>query len=185
MAELDVLGQLLCEDLFDDTKPESGGWSADLREPDHQAKLKTVCIRGLPEGTVVLKLHCKCWKSLLRPECSHLSLCDYLLLSRMGSRKVALFVELKSKRPGRDKPIHQFKGAECLVDYCDAALERFHDHKDLLQSYAKHFVVFYITRANKTPTRPQRPPSNSTPESFLKCANPEPSGVWLNNLLIC
>jgi len=184
MAELDVLRELLVGELFVNLRPQYGNWLVDLRESNRQAKLKSVRIRDLPEGTVVLKVDkCKPYKSLFRDKHGPLRRCDYILFLRKEDRRLALFVELKSERLGRDRIIRQFKGAECLMDYCDAVLNRFHGKMGLLRHYEKHFVVFYISRLDKQTTRPKSAPKNDMPERFLTYANPSSKGISIKELI--
>lgn len=203
MGELDVLKQLLKQNLLVDISDKGGIRSVTLRERDSQAKLKTVCVGGLPEGTVVLATdNCRPGSSLFRSSLGECRRCDYVILAQTKRKGgVAVLIELKSwpgsgesKTPQAAESTEaecakkcgeKFKATECILDYCDAALDRFHNQTALLKHYHKHyFVVFYkAPHLEKKPTRLERPP-NDKPDCFLKYPVVGTGGPFLEELVV-
>lgn len=184
MPELDILRSLILDDLFTALLPKDGTYSAKLRENDPSAKLKVVFVNSLPCDAVVLHFD-KCRdtrpRSLFKGGSGPLSCCDYVLLIQWANQRVALFVELKSKKLRRIT--EKFKASECLLDYCDAALNRFFEQQRLLAQYRRGFIVFHLAPLNKRPTRPTIRPEGESADQFLKYPNPSPQGVSLNELM--
>jgi hypothetical protein len=147
-----------------------------LRENDRSAKLKEVTLKFLTRDSIALKLDKisinKLFKSHAPQNKRPGKCCDYLLLTRFKAKKFAIFIELKSTRFIEEDYIAQFKGAECLLDYCGSVLARFYSQADLLESYEKRFVLFYKTSINKKTTRLNYTARNDSPERALRYANP-------------
>jgi hypothetical protein len=80
---------------------------------------------------------------------------------------------MKSGRLNMAEIQRQFKGAECVIDYCDAVLNRFHGQHGLFKSYKKRFVIFYKPSMDKRTTQPfETPTTNDSPERALKYPSP-------------
>lgn len=174
MAGLDELKLLLMDRMFGEFGLENGRRFAMLKETGIDAKLKKVMIYDVPENTVLLKLdEYEQPHTLFKEGNGQRCRCDYVLITEIGTSKYIIFIEMKSKNFKNNNVIKQFKGAECLIDYCDSALNRFYDLNDKLKHYKKRFVLFYkSTSVRKSPSRQPSSNRNSTPDSMLKYPNP-------------
>ena len=136
-GSLEALRKLLVSDIIGDIIHEHGVCSVRLQETGVQAKLKRVDILGIPEKSVLMKLDAyEQPLSLFKGEKGERQRCDYILFTVIDGKGYALFVELKSAKLKKSEYICQFKGAECVVDYCHSALKRFHNH-DRLKTFSK------------------------------------------------
>ena len=175
MADHDILKKVINDELFVDIIMEHGRNIARLKECGTEAKLKLVKVCGLPDNSVLLNLDkSKEPKSLFKAGKGQRKRCDYVLFTELDGRKIMIFIELKSGRTKRQDIIRQFKGAECIIDYCESVIKRFYNHIDLFVMYEKRFVIFH-----KAPSMAQRTTrltpaiyKNNKPESFLKIPNP-------------
>lgn len=175
MVEMDVLKDLLVEALLGEVTIFNERRCAVLKESGADAKLKRVDIYDIPDGSLLLNLDkYEQPKSLFRDEKGQRQRCDYVLVTKVENRKLLLFIEMKSSKLKNTEIQKQFKGAECVIDYCNAALTRFHDQSDLLKKLEKRFVVFYKPHSiPKRSTRPAAPSSkNDTPEKAYRYASP-------------
>lgn len=177
--DLAVLTQL----LTDDAKVNYHGKSVQLKED--QASDSQITISQVPEDAVIIK----CDKfpaptEVLKGEYGECKRCDYIILLLYKGQKYALFIELKRGKKSEDHIIRQLKGGSCVLDYCRAVLEHFHEIKKPLGDYKFRYVCFTNTQINKKTVRLQRPkgrPSHTTPAKFLKVsrARREPLGALL------
>lgn len=173
MTGLDaLLRDLLVDDLFVAFSIRYNRQLARLKESGRDAKLKRVDIYDIPIDSVLLKIDkSKPPITLFKTGKGQRKRCDYILFTEMNGVKYMLFIELKSKKV--KKHLKQFKGSECIIDYCDATLNRFYNQNNLLQTYEKRFVLFYKFSINKKKTRPQKPTiKNDTPEKAYRYPNP-------------
>ena len=176
---LDALRKLLIDDIIGEIVYEHGRCSVRLRETGEQAKLKRVDI--VPEKSVLMKLDAyEQPLSLFKGDKGERQRCDYILFTVLEGRGYALFIELKSAKLKKAEYVGQFKGAECVVDYCHSALKRFHHH-DRLKTFSKRFVVFYKPRIAKQRTRLKPASGNTSPEKALRY--PAPHNPSLRSLL--
>ncbi len=168
------LRALLAEDIVVELSEMNGRGYVRLHETGADAKLKKVDILDVPKNSVLLHLEqYEQPKSLFEGKKGERKRCDYVLVTAIGNRPLMLFIELKSTTFKSGDVVRQFKGAECIMDYCDAALTRFHDQDRVLAQCAKRFVVFYRPRAHKTRTRPTLlPKDNDSPERALRYPAP-------------
>jgi len=165
---LEALRELLVNDLLGDIFQEHGVFSVRLKETGVEAKLKQVDLLGVPENSLLIKLDAyEQPVSLFNGNKGERKRCDYILFTLVNGKGYALFIELKSAKLKTSEYICQFKGAECVVDYCHAALKRFHDHDQLLAHFNKRFIVFYRPRIAKQRTRPKMTSGNTSPEKAL------------------
>lgn len=173
---LEILRELLVPDMLGEIVSEGDARYARLQELSPDAKLKRVDIKGVPAGSLLLKLDSyEPPVSLFRGDRGQRKRCDYVLFTVLDGSGYALFIELKSATLKRAQYIAQFKGAECAIDYCHAVLKRFYSHDRLLSSFSKRFVVFYKPRLAKKPTRPGPAAGNISPEKALLYSTPSPS----------
>lgn len=161
-----------------------------LKEKSENAELKKVDIYDVPDNSLLIKIDAtKPPHSLFKTNKGECRRCDYILISEIENKPILLFIEMKSTKKIREPSeiIKQFHGAECIIDYCNAILERFHNKKMFFNDFNKYFVVFYKPRIAKRNTRPAKekaahPGRNNTPESMLKY--PSPHNPSLNQLII-
>jgi hypothetical protein len=169
------LKNLLVNSLFRAVISEHGRYSVHLKENGKHAKLKHVDIYGVHKDSILLKLDdIQQMKSLFKGLNGERRRCDYVLITLLDEEPLLVFFELKSKVISRGDISRQFKGAMCLMDYCDSALHYFHESQEhLLGQCEKYFVVFYRPSIAKQPTRfrcPERVGTN--PDDPLKYASP-------------
>lgn len=166
-SDTSVLNKLLAEDLLGLIHERDGHVYARLKETDKQSTLKQVDISHIPKGSLLIKLDkCDQPKKLFKGKGGECKRCDYVLITAIGKQPFLIFIEMKSKRISKKEVILQFKSAECIIDYCDAVLERFYETKKCFQKYNKRFVVLYMASSQKTPTR-KNTVINDTPEKAL------------------
>lgn len=182
MERLRALRELLVPKIQGEVVNDHGINYARLRERSPGAKLKKVDIQGVPNGSIIIKLdNYDQPATLFKNDKGQRQRCDYVLFTVVNGRGFALFIELKSAKVRRTEFIRQFKGAECVIDYCDSALERFHNHDRLLNTFSKRFIVFYKPRVAKQRTRFKLSHANTTPEKALMY--PAPNTPSLKSLL--
>jgi hypothetical protein len=168
MESLEALRELLVPDILGEIVDENGIHCARLRERSSEAKLKKVNINGVPEESILIKLDKYDQPvSLFNDNKGQRQRCDYVLFSVLNGEGFALFIELKSTKAKKAEFIRQFKGAECVIDYCHSALKRFHNHNQLLNNFSKRFIVFYKPKIAKHRTRPKRSTGNTSPEKAM------------------
>jgi hypothetical protein len=174
MVDTTFLRALLVDDLFGAISEKDGRRFARLKERGAEAKLKRVDIFDIPEGSLLLNLdQYEQPISLFRGEQGERQRCDYVLVTAMETVPLLVFIEIKSSILKNSEIQRQFKGAECVLDYCDAALDRFHGQNGFLRQFKKRFVVFYRPRLAKQRTRPTVPSKkNNAPELALKYPSP-------------
>ena len=101
----------------------------------------------------------------------------------MDGRKFMIFIEMKSNKVKNNDIMRQFKGSECVIDYCHAVLKRFHDYSELLNTFDKRFIVFYKSRISKKPTQTKRSSGIQSRNTYIKYPNPHnPSLKYLLSL---
>ncbi|MDR3555651.1 MAG: hypothetical protein P4L55_12915 [Syntrophobacteraceae bacterium] len=185
MPDLSVMRELLVDEIIGSTGAEYGRCFALLKEDAPESKLKTVRIFDVSPNSVLINLDkFEQPKTLLKGGRGQRQRCDYVLLSIWQGTPIMLFVEMKSGTAQDSEIQRQFKGAECIMDFCNSVLKRFHDQDDFLGRFLKRFIVFYKPRLAKQRTRPVRPSQkNDTPERAFKYPDPHnptlKSLVWL------
>ena len=182
MESLDALRELLVPDILGEVVEDHGVHCAMLRERSSGAKLKKVNINGVPRESILIKLDKYDQpSSLFNDDKGQRQRCDYVLFSVLDGKGFALFIELKSAKAKKSEFIRQFKGAECLIDYCHSVLKRFHNHDQLLNNFTKRFIVFYKPRIAKHRTRLKFSTGNNSPEKAMMY--PSPQNPSLKSLL--
>jgi hypothetical protein len=120
MLDLNVMKDLLVGEILVPLRKEHGKCFAQLKEDAPDSKLRTVRIFDVSPGSILINLDkYQQPRTLLRNEKGQRQRCDYVLLTTWQKQPLMLFVEMKSKvakDPGIQK---QFKGAECVMDYCN------------------------------------------------------------------
>ncbi len=172
---VDVLRDLLVDDLFVEISEKDGRSFVRLRESGRDAKLKRVDIYDIPKGSLLLKLDkYEQPKTLFKGTHGERQRCDYVLVTTVRKNPVLLFIEMKSRHVKDSQVRKQFIGAECIFDYCDAVLNRFHGKDGLVSQCRKYFVVFYKPSIAKRTTRPALPrKNNDSPDRPLKYPSPQ------------
>lgn len=168
---LDMLRRLLVESIIGEIVFENGARHVYLKETSHEAKLKSVIIRHIPEKSLLVKLDgYKQPVSLFSGSKGERKRCDYILFTLIDGKGYALFIELKSKTLKKTEYAAQFKGAECVIDYCHAALKRFYNYHRLIESFNRRFFVFYKPPSiAKQRTRLKLTSGNTSPDKAMHC----------------
>jgi len=175
MPQIDpLLKELFADKLYVSTFVEHGRNCVKLKETGKNARLREVTIIDLPSDSIVVKIDkFEQPKTLFKGKNGECRRCDYILALAKENRRFLLFIEMKSGRLNNVEIQQQFKGSECVIDYCDAVLERFHGQDDVFKSYEKRFVIFYKPNLAKRTTQPFRKPAkNVSPEKALKYPSP-------------
>ncbi len=172
---VEKLKALLADGLFGTISEKNGRRFARLKESGAGAKLKQVDIYDIPDQSLLINLDkYEQPKSLFKGKKGECQRCDYILLTKTGGHFLLLFIEMKSAKINNSEVERQFKGAECVMDYCDATLSRFYDGYRMLDKFEKRFVVFYRPRSPKHRTRLTSPSwNNNSPENPLKYPAPQ------------
>jgi hypothetical protein len=102
----------------------------------------SIKIKGLPKETLILKADefpalLNFFKGL-QGECKR---ADYIILTNIKNKKIAIFLELKSGNPDNKDIINQLKGAFCLYKYLQKIGQIFWDYTDFLIDYEIKFAV--------------------------------------------
>lgn len=174
MVDIEIMKKLLVDDLFSPISEKDGRSFARLKESGIDARLRRVDIYDVSEDSLLIKLDKYDQpKSLFKGTEGERKRCDYVLITSINSQSYLLFIEMKSKRVKPSEFIKQFKGAECLMDYCDATLKRFHEQNNFFEGFKKRFVVFYKIPLSKQRTRSiDSFGNNSTPDKALTYLSP-------------
>ncbi|MBF0565156.1 MAG: hypothetical protein HQK89_07935 [Nitrospirae bacterium] len=159
----DILGKIILDNTI-------GQYYAQLKEDSTDSKLREICILEVPEDSILIKLDkYKQPQTLVKNKLGQRQRCDYVLLTSYMEQRLMLFIEPKSVWPKYEDIVKQFKGSECVMDYCNAFLNRFHAQDNLFEHFQKRFVVFYYNSGKKQNTRPQGPSlKNDIPREAYK-----------------
>lgn len=133
MKRFEPLKALLMDNLMSRAQTQHGRTFVRLKESGTDAKLKHVDIYDVDPDSILIKLDdADPPTTLFKGIKGERQRCDYVLVTVLENTTLLVFFEMKS-RVAKDADItRQFKGAACLLDYCEAALNRFHDQPDLL-----------------------------------------------------
>lgn len=118
-------------------------------------------IKGLPKETFILKadefLALLNFFKGLQGECKR---ADYIILTNIKNKKIAIFLELKSGNSDNKDIINQLKGAFCLYKYLQKIGQIFWGYTDFLMDYEIRFAVIkeipQKTKLNKKTTKFKR-----------------------------
>lgn len=169
-----LLEDLLVDEMFESIVPKSGMRCVHLKETAADARLKRVVVSGIPDKALLLKPeNFEEPRSLFKGTHGERSRCDYLLMCMYNGKPILLFIEMKSSDRKKDREIaQQFKGAECLLDYCAAVLKRFRGEDVCFDAFEKRFVVLYCERQplRKRPTRAPKPTVADSPDKPYRFA---------------
>jgi hypothetical protein len=184
MAELQSLDELLV-DKMKGFISNNGRRFAILKECGIESKLKRIDVYDVPEGSILINLdRYDQPDSLFKNHKGQRKRCDYVLVTTVENRDILLFIEMKSARIKNIEIEQQFKGAECVIDYCDAVLNRFHGQDNLLKKHIKRFVIFYKSYSiAKRPTRPPKSPQQSNDIPKRAYLYPDPIRPSLHTLV--
>lgn len=166
---LTVLHNLLMPHMFGQMDCTGTLWKAELREDDSSAKLRRVDITNVPVDSMLIKMDDKATEpnTLFLEDAGQRMRCDYLLITKTNSgRKILLFIEIKSNTVDSEKVIQKFHASECLLDYIESMLGRFHHCHEIFNRYEKRFVLFQTRNLPKKATRPARRKSGREPENM-------------------
>jgi len=159
--------------------------SIHLHESDRAAVLKDVYIDNVSSDGITLKADCHA-ESFFKKNYGN-KRCDYIILSQVGDKRVALFLDMKSTALsnadvvegfphdlGRGYPgyVHQLRRSSCFFDFLHTVMKEFCSCSALAK-YKKNtqrfFVVFHVKDMSQI-TRPitrTRPQKNNTPDTAL------------------
>jgi len=179
MEGLDILKIALHDGLFVGIGKTDGKAEVKLIEKDKGAKLREVTLTNLPIESIVLKLDKTPIHRVFKGKGPN-KRCDYLILTKLIDKDIALFIEMKSTNYDEDDCLAKFKGTECLMNYCNSVLYKFYNKKNVISKFDNRFVIFYKTSINKHLTRQKRIAKNDTPENAFLYPDPHVVSIeWL------
>ena len=129
-----------------------------LTETDKCAKWQAIEIRGVPQNSILLKMHNyppsdKVFKSTKGER----KMCDYILLTSYKGDLYFIFIEMKSQNLDNRDIVPQFMGGDCFMTYCAAIAEKFHGARISSGLLRKRNIVFHTPfPLGKSPTRLNR-----------------------------
>lgn len=127
-----------------------------LRENDASANLHTVCLEGIRDVALVLRMDGTEAQKLLISARGENRRCDYIMfLHRRGSNFI-IFIELKTSygEANPDKLLMKYRGTDCILAYCESIIDSFYERPDSLRNYQKRYVCMYRKPSiHKRPTR--------------------------------
>ncbi len=159
MADLNFVNELLVHTLLDNVIVKDSRTFVRLKENGIQAKLRKVDLYDVPSDSLLLKLDSYQQPlTLFDGKKGERKRCDYILITHLEERDILLFIELKSGSCKSTEIKQQFKGSQCVIDYCNSALNHFYSQNNYFDSFDKHFVVFYKSSSiSKRVTRHKSP----------------------------
>lgn len=142
-----------------------------LTEPD--VPDLSIEIRNIPADAVVIKVDLfPPPKNLFQDNKGECKRADYAIISL--EKKCILYIEMKKNKTTNPSShiVAQLKGAECVMQYCQAIGQSFWETPSFLQGYKNRFCCIFMT---KTPipkkTSRDRPPIHDSPNKFAKFQN--------------
>jgi hypothetical protein len=167
---LEIFETLFADSFVSAPEVISGRECFIMEEDDPAAKLKRMEIRGVPKGSLLLRMQRypeprHIFKST-KGECKR---CDYIVLAPWKSGLYILYVEMKSSRLDNRDTIPQLRGADCFMTYCRALAERFHSAEISSCPFEKRFILFCVKNSNKKSIVPRTASAvHSSPENMKK-----------------
>lgn len=131
-------------------------------------------IAGLPDNAIVIKIDAFSDPGhFLNNEKGECRRADFAIVAEVGSKRRILIIELKRTNAQSNHLTQQFKGARCVMAYCEEVARQFYDCKDFLNGFEYRYVSFCRTNIRKTRTRIKQNSNNhNKPHRFLKISHP-------------
>lgn len=149
-----------------------GKFQVELRET-HGVNYE-VTIKNIPKNTLVIKSDefpapTKFFQGN-QGECKR---ADYLIISEDNQRKFIIVIEMKAGKAIEKEVIHQLRGSECLIAYCQKIGQLFWHQPNFLTGYQYRFISLKHINIAKRSTR-EKPNSQpcDRPENMLKIYSP-------------
>ncbi|MBP9742892.1 MAG: hypothetical protein KBD37_06005 [Burkholderiales bacterium] len=144
-----------------------------LIEKHHQATLKRINIKGIPEDAIILHIERIGMAYIFPNKHSSYSRVDYLIITESS----IYFIEMKSSKNAdtakQSDCIKKYKSTECILPYIDEVISMFCNIDKIFINKEKKFILLYHSKGsiNKAPTsgKPDGN-SNNTAENFLSLA---------------
>lgn len=177
------------EDLLDAnlvSTPHNANGLQELRltESGGGAKRSRVEIWGVSQHSILVKMDATDQPSrLFKKESGARKRCDYALFTVHNKKRFLLFVELKSGRVCCNEIAQQFRGAKCLIKYCDVVLRDIRNQSGILDTCEVRYVVVYKQRIKKKGTRNTTPVANGNNTNPQKPYLLSSNRVCLKNLI--
>ena len=182
MTDKELLTALFHDNLLTFSSQNEGRTIVRMKENDLGAHLKRVDLYDVSADSILINLDkSNPPDSLFKKSGGTRKRCDYVLITDVKDKKYLFFIELKSGKIPRDIK-QQFKGAEYLIDYCEATLKCFYHTSDFFNNYEKRFICFYTPTIAKQVTRPSKRKNagqgHTTPEKMLKYPAPQNPSIF-------
>ena len=118
----------------------------------------SIKIKGLPKEILILKAdEFPALLKFFKGSQGESKRADYIILTNIKNKRIAIFLELKSGNPDNKDIINQLKGAFCLYKYLQKVGQVFWGCTDFLMDYEIKFVVIketpQKTKLNKKATK--------------------------------
>lgn len=129
-----------------------------------------VTIHQIPQNTLVIKsddfAEPQTFFQGKRGECKR---SDFVIITDDDKGKFIIFVEMKASSASEEKIVQQFKGAECLIAYCQKIGQLFWNYENFLTDYKRRFISIKQIKLSRPPSREKRSPKiHDRPENMLK-----------------
>lgn len=141
----------------------------------------TSILRNLPHDAVVIKAdQFPAPVKFFKGDKDENKRADYIIIS--PSKKVVIYIELKSGKKHSSYVENQLKGAACVFAYCKEVGHLFWNHSSFLEGYKHRFVGIVNASINLKPSRTKKNNSSihDKPCNFLKLSSP--SNLQFNQL---
>ena len=167
MDASDILYQMINSDArVTMSKPHGKRNQAELCEP--QCADSKVTIYGLPDDAVIIKADAfTSPDSIFQGNKGECKRADYVVISE--SKKIILYIEIKSRKGTHQEIVKQLQGAQCFVIYCREIGRVFWNSREFLRNFQDRFISIGHTGIPKRPTRiTPSVAKHDRPESMLK-----------------
>jgi hypothetical protein len=141
-----------------------------LVESERDAELKAVCVEGVPDGAVVLRMDRTQVQNFVRSARGVGRRADFVLLFEVSGKRFMVHAELKTGERNAVSPhvVEKFKGTDCILEYCESVMARFYGYADAFSGYERRYVLMYKAPSiSKLPTRPGTVPLNDRPDRHM------------------
>lgn len=170
-SDLDVLRELINEDALvrlDGSDHE--GRVAVLEEVTDSGRIQySIKITKVPDNAVVIKADAfPAPRRIFRCQRGECKRGDYIIMASFRNKSYVVYVEMK-KGKGDSDVVHQLKGSECFVSYCQAIAGRFWSRPNFLGPCESRFVSITKIGISRFGTRERRQADlHDEPERMLK-----------------
>jgi len=173
MSDITILKEMITDNATVSLQDGNyGGKKVILEEPNQYA----VTIYGMPLPNEVIVIKGDAFPSLKnrffrnkKHECKR---ADFIIVANTKNKRVILYVELKATLKTSEKSdiLLQFKGAQCVMTYCQEIGREFWEQLDFLKDYETRFVTIAGVIEKRETRDSRKKEIHDRPEKMLKIA---------------